>query len=350
MTAQPSISYFLGANTADGFISVYEDLAKYETVQRIWYIKGGPGNGKSTFMRNIAAAAETAGSHTEYILCSGDPDSLDGIVIRELKTAYVDATSPHVQEPALPGVSGKYLDLSQFYKRTAVFDRDRIEDLFREYREQYHRSYGFFDAARTTGAAYIQAMISESEGEKLQEVGSETAAKLVSEGSGHVLVRRFISANTCRGFLSLPESAIENGKVYLLQGKDGLARYWLKGAAEVCRQRRQKMILCLDPTDSRIPEGLILPEAGISFLTARKGVRYHGTRREVSRLLGGAEDASDESKRMNCIRKELIKQAEECLKKAKLAHDALEGCYSRSVDFRALDRFTARHIEREIKR
>lgn len=67
-------------------------------------------------MRRAAERAEEAGFAVESILCSGDPDSLDGIYIPEKKLGYVDATSPHVQEPAVPGASGKYLDLGAFYR------------------------------------------------------------------------------------------------------------------------------------------------------------------------------------------------------------------------------------------
>ena len=44
---------------------------------------GPSGSGKSTFMRIIADSARKAGMSVEYIHCSGDPDSLDGIRIPE---------------------------------------------------------------------------------------------------------------------------------------------------------------------------------------------------------------------------------------------------------------------------
>ncbi len=115
--------YFLGANTARGFYSLYGELADPEAGDRVWYIKGGPGNGKSTFMRRVADAAAAAEKTVERFPCSGDPDSLDAVYIREDRLAYVDATSPHVQEPALPGVCGRYLDLSVFYM--PVLEKDR---------------------------------------------------------------------------------------------------------------------------------------------------------------------------------------------------------------------------------
>ena len=71
--------YFLGSNSERGFFSLYSDMADTSAGDFIWLIKGGPGCGKSSFMRKIGAAAESAGFSVEYTRCSGDPDSLDAV-------------------------------------------------------------------------------------------------------------------------------------------------------------------------------------------------------------------------------------------------------------------------------
>ena len=93
MEQKISRQFFLGANTGAGFVSLYPAFAAPEDGAFVWYIKGGPGNGKSTLMCRAAERAEEAGFAVESILCSGDPDSLDGIYIPEKKLGYVDATS-----------------------------------------------------------------------------------------------------------------------------------------------------------------------------------------------------------------------------------------------------------------
>ena len=90
-----NISYFLGSNSYKGFWSLYDEFVNLPEIRRLYIIKGGPGCGKSTFMKTIADAVKEAGYDVERILCSADPDSLDGIYIPALHIAYVDGTAPH---------------------------------------------------------------------------------------------------------------------------------------------------------------------------------------------------------------------------------------------------------------
>ena len=94
MTALPHIRYFLGANSPSGFYSLYDQLLPPERARAIYILKGGPGCGKSTLMRKVAAWAQETGLETEYILCSGDPDSLDAVVFPDKAAAIVDGTAP----------------------------------------------------------------------------------------------------------------------------------------------------------------------------------------------------------------------------------------------------------------
>ena len=91
--------FFLAANSGGGFYSLYDSFLPEGAYLHI--IKGGPGTGKSSFMRRIKAAAEERGLDTETVLCSGDPDSLDALYIPALAQAWVDGTAPHVREPSV---------------------------------------------------------------------------------------------------------------------------------------------------------------------------------------------------------------------------------------------------------
>ena len=86
--------FFLGANSAEGFYGLYEQLLDAKLYDLI-ILKGGPSCGKSTFMRRTTAAMEERGLESVNIHCSGDPDSLDGVIFPAIVTAIVDGTAPH---------------------------------------------------------------------------------------------------------------------------------------------------------------------------------------------------------------------------------------------------------------
>ncbi|BAF58907.1 hypothetical protein PTH_0726 [Pelotomaculum thermopropionicum SI] len=85
---------FPGGNTAYGFYSFYDHIIEPDAT-RIFVIKGGPGVGKSTFMRKIGEAMLDRGYDVEFHCCSSDNGSLDGVVIPAIRIALLDGTAPH---------------------------------------------------------------------------------------------------------------------------------------------------------------------------------------------------------------------------------------------------------------
>ena len=92
-------NFFAGANSGDGFQNLFPEVVDLEDTCDLMVLKGGPGVGKNTFMREIGRTMEAAGTPVEYLWCSGDPDSLDGVVLPEIRCAVVDGTAPHVMAP-----------------------------------------------------------------------------------------------------------------------------------------------------------------------------------------------------------------------------------------------------------
>ena len=95
MTTEPQVRFYLGANSPTGFYSLYDQLIDPEEAEDLMILKGGAGCGKSTLMKYVADQAEKRGLQVEYIPCSGDPESLDAILLPERRAAIVDGTAPH---------------------------------------------------------------------------------------------------------------------------------------------------------------------------------------------------------------------------------------------------------------
>ena len=105
------VCFFLGANTPSGFVGYLDDLYDERDGWRAYLIKSGPGSGKSTLMRSVLRRATEAGEQAEVILCSSDPSSLDGVILRKHKLCILDATAPHIIEPKYWGAVETIVDL-----------------------------------------------------------------------------------------------------------------------------------------------------------------------------------------------------------------------------------------------
>ncbi|MCG9966733.1 ATPase [Pelotomaculum terephthalicicum JT] len=89
---------FPGGNTSLGFYSFYDHIIEKDAT-RVFILKGGPGVGKSTFMRKIGETMLEKGYDVEFHCCSSDNDSLDGIHIPAIRVAMIDGTAPQSEVP-----------------------------------------------------------------------------------------------------------------------------------------------------------------------------------------------------------------------------------------------------------
>ena len=105
---------FPGGNTSRGFFSYYDHIINQDAT-RILVIKGGPGVGKSTFMRYIGEKMLDLGYDVEYHCCSSDNGSLDGVCIPSIGVALLDGTAPHVVDPKNPGAVDEIIHLGDFW-------------------------------------------------------------------------------------------------------------------------------------------------------------------------------------------------------------------------------------------
>lgn len=92
---------FLGASTPAGAVDFVPNLT--EGLARRYFIKGRPGSGKSTMLKQVAKAAEERGFDVEIYHCGFDPQSVDMVIVRALGFAIFDSTKPHEYFPERNG-------------------------------------------------------------------------------------------------------------------------------------------------------------------------------------------------------------------------------------------------------
>ena len=111
---------FPGAMGPDGFISCFDHLLSEAKLKRKLILKGGPGVGKSTFMRRVHAALCPENEAATLYFCSGDPDSLDAVAVPHAGLLILDGTAPHIVDPEIPGARDSIINLGVCLNEAAM--------------------------------------------------------------------------------------------------------------------------------------------------------------------------------------------------------------------------------------
>lgn len=339
------ISYFLGSNSPGGFHSLYETLLTPE--RQVIILKGGPGCGKSTLMRLVAKAAEEKCQPVEYIYCSGDPDSLDAILLPAQNAAIVDGTAPHVIEPTLPGAAHRYLDLGECYDREGLQPvKSELRQLFSQYKACYPRAYHCLSAADEIAFDCRSLLLTSSLSEKLDRRARGIAARHFrreSGGSGQVS-QRFLTAATCQGLVARWETVSALcGQVYELEDSYGLGSALLSSLLTAATAAGHDGVACMDPMAPDKIAHLLLPGLGLGFVTSAPELPYPGKVHRRIRV-----DAAVDQELLRRVRPRLrfarkvasalTQEAIASLAQAKALHDELEALYNPHVDFALVEK------------
>ncbi|HHW09897.1 MAG TPA: hypothetical protein GXX29_07985 [Firmicutes bacterium] len=137
-----------GGNTSVGFFSYYDYITSPQAA-RVVILKGGPGVGKSTIMKWIGRAMQERGFDVEYLHCSSDSASLDGIRVLDPEIALIDGTAPHIIDPKHPGVIDEIVHLGDFWDEAAMRpEKEAVLMINQEISRAYKRAYRFLAAAK----------------------------------------------------------------------------------------------------------------------------------------------------------------------------------------------------------
>ena len=343
MTASPHIQYFLGANSPAGFYSLYPELIAPEAARAIYILKGGPGCGKSTLMRRVAQRMEEAGLETEYILCSGDPASLDALLLPQLGVALVDGTAPHVVEPKYPGVVERYVNMGQCYDSQGLAPlRGEIIDCMAGYKGCYQRAYRCLGAAAEVFEDQRSTLLTDGLSEKLAKRARGILDRELRKKkglSGGQVKQRFLGAVTHTGPLCLFETAqAQCGRIYELADSCGLAHELLIHLLAGITAQGWDVTACPDPMAPQRLAHLLVPQLDLAFLTSTADLPFPGTPYRRIRLDAAADKELLRHNRPRLrfakkVSSALMEEAISSLAQAKAMHDDLEALYNPHVDF-----------------
>jgi hypothetical protein len=338
---------FAGGNTSKGFFSYFNYILDLKDAKKFYILKGGPGTGKSTFMKYIGFEAIRKGYDVEYFHCSSDSHSLDGVLIPALKVTMVDGTAPHTIDPVYPGVVEEIVNLGEFWNTSALAGyKDKVFLGKKEIKFNFARAYRYLEAAAALYEDIKETNIKYTDYRKVKKLACDLVEELLSmsdtenmpgkEGSER---RLFASAITPDGVVHHLDSILNTNRIYGLVGEKGM------GTDIVLEKVKEEALnsgydvecfYCALLPDKL--EHLIIPELDISLTTMNK---YHKTELNIQKHFCFEEfvdktgrniysDAISENEKQIDA---LIKRAVESIVKAKKFHFEMEKYYAPAMDF-----------------
>ena len=349
--------FFLAANSGEGFVSYFAE-SYVPGEYRAYIIKGGPGTGKSSFMKFMAAKAIDKGYSVVLCPCSSDPDSLDGVIIEDTKTVFLDGTAPHVVEPRLPGACENIIDLGRFWDSDKLYEsRFEISEAATLNSRLHKTAAAYLSAAgeviydnykiskcftdRNAALKYALKLCKKHLPEKAQKESREFV--------------RFIGGVTPKGVMAFTGSITERYKnIVVIEDKFGGASgeimKYIRAAAKSVGYNLITVKNHFLPNE--LIDHILIPELSLAFVRESEYVSFNTDARRIhARRFTQKQIEKKYRGRMLFNRKiarQLLLGAAATLKNAKDAHDVLEKYYIEAMDFKAISEYAAKTAEKLI--
>lgn len=339
-------AYFAASNSTAGFISYYEQVFRTSRIGHIWAIKGGPGTGKSRFLRDVSDCAIGEGWSCEYIYCSSDPDSLDAVILTKEGRegiALLDATAPHLFEPICPGAWEDIVNLGQFWNSDALAARRvEIEQLNREKGDAYRRAYRYlsgFGDMRVNRDSLVAPHINRK---KIASLAQKLLRELPDE-EAYSADPALIHSIGMRGEVGLDTYFYEAEEIYVIADCHGAAQYLMLELGKLANEKRLSIRISHDPVEAEKIDGLFFCGSGIAFVVCpEEECDYPHHQISMRRFVDTAsmKRIRRELRAIDRISRALRGEALDALEKVRKAHFRLEDIYSAAMDFEAKEAFT----------
>lgn len=350
---------FIAANTYKGFFSYFDELIYGSENTEVYLIKGGPGCGKSTFMKSIAKAAAEKGCNVEQIFCSSDKDSLDGVVLRDTGKVIIDATPPHSFDMKYPGVNQNIIDFSQFWSKSELkADKTQIIELFNEISERYKTVYGLLKIA-----GYIQIKMSATLEQRTNiDKVTEYIKKLIKQNaivsieSNPEIKNRMLSCFSGDGVITLSETTCKLcDEIIVFEDSADIAHILLNRLASILTKLGYDTLRIHNPLipESRL-EQVLVPQLRLGFVATKHIFSPDIQSEKIIKKINTKSFTDKEYYSQNKNKfaflkkseKEFIDRACNEIKQIKELHDRLESFYIKAMDYNKLNEFTTQFINK----
>lgn len=339
---------FAAANSGRGFYSFYDEIFGNEKIERRYLIKGGPGTGKSSFMRRVAHVCSDNGHNVAYYCCSSDPASLDAVII-DGRIAIIDSTAPHVLEPTLTGVRDEIINLGVFWNSDELFKhKGKVESASREKGNAYSGAYRFLESALALDVRSRELISPFIDTEKMRKSAARMLLQ-VPRGDRYTLNVGLRASIGMSGRCNADYYEKNAKKIYVIDDYLCGAGWFLSAIAEEAVTRNVGVTVSYDPLNISVPDAIMIENDGTAFISGNvdpdfveKIAGHINMKRFVrTKLLVGktGKVVKSELRYVGRVRESLIDSATECLSRAGEVHFELEHIYGKCMDFDAESRF-----------
>ena len=341
--------YFLGSNTHKGFYGFYAtETAK---IGQVYLIKGGAGTGKSSLMKKVLKVGREMGYRCESWHCSGDPNSLDGVYIKDIDKCIIDATSPHAVEPKMPVIKDCLVNLLDYVdKDKAVKYKDTVSKLLVDKNESYTSGYEHLNIAychlmqakrivsRSMYYGKIKSLAKDFAVDLMREMrclgyknhGGESSFSKIED----IVEKRFCRAITPDGIVTYDDH-LKHKEKWVVKGEDCCVDVFL----ELVLEDITPSVVFYNPLTPDTLDGFVVGDTVVM-----KDTRGDYSEKVVNlEMYEGDYDKYAVSRAKSKMQEE-IDVATDYFAKARSAHLAIEKCYVSAMDFDGVNQLTCKVI------
>jgi len=333
--------FFPGGNTSAGFLSYHDNIIDIDR-NMLYILKGMPGGGKSSLMREIGEYAARDGLTVEFHHCPSDPNSIDGIVINDLKIGIVDGTAPHVIDPVYPGLIDRIIDLGQFidsdglmlYKSELMTAKQSNKDAYRKAFNYFRSSKPIYDEIENTNKAGVDfARINRLSKNAIERIF--TKENINNNISGFKVRHLFSAAYTPEGFVDYTSSVIDGVKDrYFLNGNIGTGKTtFFNRLIEEAIIRNFHIEIFHNPLIPIKIDSLIIKELNTIISTSKETKNYIYTTIDFDEFFDIDSINQEDYRLFNS----LVEKGIEGLEGAKKNHNLMESIYKKCIDYKPIN-------------
>ena len=323
-------SFFAAANGYSGFRSYFDEVFNPKIYTRIYILKGGPGTGKSTLMKSVYAHFKNTIPHSEAIYCSSDPNSLDGVILKneDVSIAILDGTAPHEWDTRFPGAVDEIVNLGVGWDNDWLkARREKIIPLCEEKRNAYKTAYLHL---RLSGEAHQAIRTSETGKFDTQnaKIKIKTLAELLSKTENPRKTTRLISAFGKGGFVKLDTLKKVSEKYIGIYGDTFATADFMNLLWNEIKFDRNA-IRIPSPLDDATIEAIYFPDNKISIAVDENAEELVC----VNDFYKSSKIEKERSRVFRDTKATYLSEAERWLKIASDLHSRLEDIYSEAMNF-----------------